>query len=222
MAVSLLLVKPQHTEQHGKTRMNRSMTTTFFSTHRRAWYLTLSFLGLSCVLSPVAYSHGGDDHAEKTVAVATGWLPRAQATTESFELVLVADGDHGWLYLSDFKTNQPISDAQLTLDIQPVQQQNTTPAQAGLTAQSTGNAGSYRVDWQPLTDGDYAVTATLVSQANADVLTLQLPMRSAGEFVHVHSWAEFKTPMLWGVAGLIILVGAWFGWRRHQQGGVHA
>lgn len=190
---------------------------------RPAGLVLAASLSLASLLATTAVrAHGGDDHAEKPAVAAAGWLPRAEAASEAFELVLVADGEHGWLYLSDFASNQPVANASLTVDIQPAQQQAASQPQTGLTATPTGNAGSYRLDWQPLTEGDYAVTVTFVTADNADVLTMQLPIRHTETFEHVHSLAEFKTPMVWGGGLLALSVVGWIGWRRQQRGQTHA
>lgn len=175
----------------------------------------------SLVASPAVLAHGGEDHAEKATVAAAGWLPRTAAASKAFELVLVADGEHGWLYLTDFATNQPINEATVTLDLQP-SQQAAALSQAGLVAQPSGNRGTYRLDWQALAEGDYAVTATIVTADNADVLTMPLVIRSAEPFAHVHSLAEFKTALIWGVGLLLVALAAWLGWRRQQRGGAHA
>lgn len=184
--------------------------------------LALSIGWGSLVASPAVLAHGGEDHAEKPTVAAAGWLPRADAASEAFELVLVADGEHGWLYLSDFSSNSPISDATITLDIQPSHPTTVSQPQLGLTATPNTNAGSYRLDWQALAEGEYAVTATIVTAENADVLTMPLAIRAAEPFAHVHSFAEFKTAFIW-VGGLLLVgVAAWLGWRRLQRGGAHA
>lgn len=184
--------------------------------------LALSIGWGSLVASPAVLAHGGDDHAEKPAVAAAGWLPRAAAASEAFELVLVADGEHGWLYLTDFATNQPINDATLTLDIQPSQSHAAALSQTGMLAQPIGNRGTYRLDWQALAEGDYAVTATIVTAENADVLTMPLVIRAAEPFAHVHSFAEFKTALIWAGGLLLVGLAAWLGWRRQQGGGAHA
>lgn len=173
------------------------------------------------LLSPTSVAHGGDDHAEK-VPMASGWLPRAEAVSDQFELVLVADGEHAWLYLTDFASSSAIEGADISVDVLASQAKANAQHAQTLTAQADSQAGRYRLDWQAPSAGDYQVTATIVTSATADVLTLTLPIQPASEFVHQHSFAEFKTPLLWGVAGLLLTTTAWIGWRRHRRGGPDA
>lgn len=187
----------------------------------RRTHIGLALVMLSLwVQSPDSLAHGGDDHAEK-VPMASGWLPRAEAASEQFELVLVADGAHAWLYLTDFASSAAIEGAEISVDLLTSQAGSTSQAPQTLTAQADSQLGRYRLDWQAPSAGEYQVTATIVTKDAADVLTLTLPIEPASEFVHQHSFAEFKTPLLWGVAVILISAVAWVGWRRHRHGGAH-
>jgi biotin carboxyl carrier protein len=57
-----------------------------------------------------ALAHEGHDHGDAPAAVAQA-LPRVQARSDVFELVAVASGHKLTIYLSDFKTNAPVPEA---------------------------------------------------------------------------------------------------------------
>ena len=57
-----------------------------------------------------ALAHEGHDHGDAPAAVAQT-LPRVQARSDVFELVAVASGHKLTIYLSDFKTNAPVPEA---------------------------------------------------------------------------------------------------------------
>lgn len=183
------------------------------------WWLMAGLLSVWLAFaSRPSWAHGGDDHAQPAGAIASGWLPRAQASSELFELVLVADGAHAWLYLTDFKTNAPITVAEVTLELAPTHAAGT--AAQSLQAVAETMPGQYRVDWQTPAAGEYQATATIVTADTADVLTLTLPLVPPAAFEHQHSFAEFKTPLLWGLGVILVVVGGVLAWRR--RGGRHA
>ncbi len=57
-----------------------------------------------------ALAHEGHDHGDAPAAVAQA-LPRVQSRSDVFELVAVASGHKLTIYLSDFKTNAPVPEA---------------------------------------------------------------------------------------------------------------
>lgn len=63
-----------------------------------------------------AVAHEGHDHGAEPVPVAKV-LPRAQAASADFEIVVVAQGDRLALHLDRFATNEPVRGAKLEVDV---------------------------------------------------------------------------------------------------------
>ncbi|HEX2531085.1 MAG TPA: hypothetical protein VHK70_06390 [Burkholderiaceae bacterium] len=81
--------------------------------------LTAPLVLLACILTPSAASaHGGEDHGESTADVqsAQQFLPRAEAQSDATELLAVYGNKELTMYLSVFKTNEPIANAQVELE----------------------------------------------------------------------------------------------------------
>lgn len=162
---------------------------------------------LALLSTSPAMAHGGEDHSHDQPTVMAGWLPRATASSEQFEVVLVADGDHAQVFLTDANTNEGIGKAQLQVDF---------GAKGPSLTATAGQAGWYRLDWQAPAVGEHALTVTVITEETADVLNLNLtiPAAEAG-FEHAHSWQEFLPQLMWGGAALL-LCGV-LGWRWRQK-----
>ncbi len=59
--------------------------------------------------SQVAWTHEGHDHGAVPAAVSVPAMPRAEAGSDTFELVAVASGGELTIYLDQFGTNEPVS-----------------------------------------------------------------------------------------------------------------
>ncbi|MFC4172442.1 efflux RND transporter periplasmic adaptor subunit [Microvirga sp. GCM10011540] len=94
----------------------------------------LGFL-TSLALAPAASAHGGHDHGAPPTAVTTS-NPRVTAQSGAYELVGVLRGERLGLYLDRFGSNEPVTDARITVSI-----------------------GGRDVDAAPAPDGTYAVAA---------------------------------------------------------------
>lgn len=123
----------------------------------------LLMAALVLVAPPGASAHEGHDHGAPPV-VATTAVPRAEATSDAFELVAVARGGELTLYLDAFATNTPVPNAAIDLE---------TPQ--GSVAATPAPDGSYRVaaPWST-TPGRYDLIATVTTAAVTDILTMTL------------------------------------------------
>lgn len=63
-----------------------------------------------------ARAHDGHDHDAAPMPVPSTTMPRADASSDEFELVAIINGEVLSLYLDRFRTNAPVADAVLELD----------------------------------------------------------------------------------------------------------
>src|SRR5690349_9171237 len=63
-----------------------------------------------------AAAHEGHDHGEAPAPVSRTVAPRAEASSEAFELVAIAQGTELVIHLDTFRTNEPVTGAALEID----------------------------------------------------------------------------------------------------------
>lgn len=95
--------------------------------------------------APYVSAHGGHDHDEPPAPVARLVAPRAEASSEAFELVAVARGSELVVYLDTFRTNEPVTGAKLEIDtpsgtLKPVEK---SPGVYAVAAPFLAKPGSY-------------------------------------------------------------------------------
>jgi membrane fusion protein, heavy metal efflux system len=127
-----------------------------------------------------AFAHEGHDHSDTAPAPVSNVAPRAEATSEAYELVAVARNGEITIYPDRFATNEPINGASIEVE---------TPL-GSKTATAQGD-GTYNLeaDWisKP---GRYDLIFTVANDGMVDVLplTLEIPFSSKSENVPVDSW----------------------------------
>lgn len=119
---------------------------------------------------PVA-AHEGHDHGAPAVPVDTRMAPRAEASSDAFEIVVVARSKALEVSVDRFGSNEPVADAQLEID---------TPR--GIMKPRNVGGGLYLVD-APFADapGKYDLAITITTSDATDILaaTLQIPEDAA-------------------------------------------
>ena len=114
-------------------------------------------------------AHEGSDHNETPGPVVLPALARAEAVSNSFELVAVAGSDEIVLYLDRFSTNEPVPDANVIVE---------TPQ--GSTQAQPASDGTYRLTAPWIArPGRYDLIATVTKGNDADVLALTLEIPPA-------------------------------------------
>jgi hypothetical protein len=115
------------------------------------------------VPSQQTLAHEGDhDATAKSIAVPA--LPRAEATSDSLELVAVARSGEIVIYLDRFATNEPLSDAAVRVET----------SQGSVEAKPVADA-TYRLAAPWLASpGRYDLIATVTHGGNADVLAFSI------------------------------------------------
>ncbi len=76
-------------------------------------------LGLlaTLVLAPAAMAHSGHDHGAPPPAAVTTSNPRVAVQSDAYELVGLLRGERLGLYLDRFGTNEPVTDARITVTV---------------------------------------------------------------------------------------------------------
>jgi membrane fusion protein, heavy metal efflux system len=178
----------------------------------------LAFSSLSGV------THEGHDHGPPTDAVVIPAMPRAEAASDSFELVAIAGGGELTMYLDRFATNEPVPNAVIAVE---------TP-QGSAEAKRSAD-GTYRISapWTN-TPGRYDLILSITTEDGADVLTLTVEIPKAAALTS-GSPLDFTVPAMAGkdrvatsessvliIAILAFIAGAVSGivlvrWRRHGR-----
>lgn len=148
----------------------------------------------------------GHDHGDEAPTASGPSLPRFVAQSELFELVGVLDGKAITLYLDQAASNEPVTKAQLEIEM------------AGAKLQAVAQAdGSFLVTLpQALKPSVIPVTATVSTESETDLLAGELDLHGdAAEGGHAHGadWKRF----LPALAALPVLVGAFVFWVRRRK-----
>ena len=151
--------------------------------------------------SVMAAAHEGHDHASAP-AVIVGAAPRAEAVSDNFELVAVARAGALSIFLDRFKTNEPVPNAEITVE---------TPA--GSVQATPADGGSYTVaaPWSERA-GKYDLIFTVSADGVAEVLlgTIEIGAAAAGDGARLASRWPAAGPLSLAVLAALggILVGA--------------
>ena len=163
------------------------------------------FVLTAWLLSAAAWAHGDESHDTAPPALSQAVVPRADAHSEVFELLIVAEGEQLRLYLDDFASNAPISGARIE-----VERGTSWKAQAREHA-----PGEYllKAPWlnQP---GAHPLSFTLEAGQQADLLaaTLTLPATAAPAASHSNAPAIGVAAAAAGLA-----LAALWAWRRQHK-----
>jgi|APTNR8051073442_1049403.scaffolds.fasta_scaffold08695_2 hypothetical protein len=173
---------------------------------------TLPALMLAVALAAPSRAHEGHDHGEPTPAAALPALaPRAEASSELFELLVVLDGERLLVWLDRFSSNEPVAGARIEVEGQGWR------AQAGV-----GPDGSLRLTPpKPLGAGSHALVFTVHAAADADLLeaTLVVPPAAAAQGPASPTpgqGALWWPPLAAGLAALLVLVAVSWAWQRRR------
>lgn len=157
--------------------------------------LAALLLGLAW-LQP-AWAGEGHDHGEAPATAAAPAWPRFTASSDLFELVGVVKGKQISLYLDHAATNAPVQKAELDLEIGGVK----------LKAEPHGE-GEFEVNLaQELKPGELAVTATVRTEADADLLAGELDLHADvhTEASHGLAWKSVAGWAALALAGVAVL-----------------
>ena len=141
----------------------------------------LAFLVIPILWVPTSSSaHEGHDHGAPPPPVSNTIAPRTEASSDAFEIVLIARGGELQIHLDTFRTNAPVSGATIEID---------TPA--GQILPTEKGDGAY-VATAPLltTPGSYDLAITVMTKDTVDILaaTLTIPAPGSAPAARGSSW----------------------------------
>jgi len=166
---------------------------------------TLFFL-IGWLLSAAAWAHGDEVHDAAPPALGQAVAPRADAHSELFELLIIAEGEQLRLYLDDFASNAPVSGARIEVE-----------RGSGWQAQAREHAlGEYllKAPWlrQP---GPHPLSFTIEAGERADLLAITLSLPAAATPT---ASAVAPAPAAGVVAAALgLALAAGWAWRRQQK-----
>jgi cobalt-zinc-cadmium efflux system membrane fusion protein len=120
-------------------------------------------LALAAPVLP-AWAHEGHDHGAPPPPVSATIAPRADASSEDFEMVVIARDGRLQIYLDTFRGNETVADAAIEVD-----------GPDGTVKAEPDGAGGYRLPAPWLArPGEYALAITVQARDLVDVLTASL------------------------------------------------
>ena len=168
------------------------MSITFYALHQKQlsarFILALFLLSLvlitKAVASPGAHGPNGE-HLDTRTKVAASTNPKFESFTETFELAGELLENQLVIYLHDFKTNTPIANASIDLEL------GEMTASAEFSAQQQ----AYIVTKQALLTqlkqaGLHEIVMTILTEENGDLLVANLENHQAVETTNTHENAE--------------------------------
>jgi hypothetical protein len=152
-------------------------------------------LGSACILlatvlvaglllaAQVAHAHEGHDHGAPPPPVSKTIAPRADASSDDFEIVVVARGDTLIVHLDTFRTNQPVEGATIEID---------SPSGLLTPLPLAKEPGSYAVAAPFIAKpGKYDLAITVTANGTVDILAATLTIPDDG------ATAERTRPTTW-------------------------
>lgn len=151
----------------------------------------------------------GHDHGEQAAAAATVATPRFVAESEIFELVGVLEGRRLTLWLDHAPSNESVKNARLSLEL----------AGTALEAKPAGE-GMFGVELaQVLPAGVHALTATIVTDAQSDLLAGELDIREGPSPLHTGLHVFAAEALKYGLPALLLAAVVLMGlrWMRSRR-----
>lgn len=178
----------------------------------------LARLTLGCALAlagPLALAHGDEPHADEAHAPlgSAGGLPRFEAASDAFEVVGRLEAGSLTLYVNRFKTNEPVSKAQIELE----------SGELKATAAYDAVQDNYRVAEEAFVKalsqpGTHALVVTLTAGSEADLLEGSLDVAAATAESHDGA-PSFGRWIVGGLLGATLLAGVALARRRARRTG---
>lgn len=175
-------------------------------------------LTLGCALAlagPLALAHGDEPHGDEAHAPlgSTGGLPRFEAASDAFEVVGRLETDGFTLYVNRFKTNEPVSKAELELESGELKA--TAAYDAAQDNYRVADGAFVKAISQP---GTHALVVTLTAGSEADLLEGSLDVATPSTEAHDGA-PSFRGLIVGGLLGAALLAGVALARRRARRQG---
>lgn len=166
--------------------------------------ITLCLIALLFAAS-APQAHEGEDHGEPKIVASTSVNPRLTAQSELFEVVGLPSSAHGGaltLYLSEFATNRPVTDAKIEM----------TRGDATVTLVAKDGLYAAPAPWV-LTPGRYELTLSVTAGDQSDLLIGMIEISAAPPAAASHGniWDHLRPLLsglpsvpLWAPAGALL------------------
>lgn len=160
--------------------------------------------------SPFVFAHGGEDHGDGAAPVPTtqALAPRTEAHSDEIEMLAVYSNGELALYLSNFKTNEPIANAKVEIESGP---NKAVAAAAG--------DGVYKAQAPWLAKpGKHGLVVTVEGKNVADLLEASLEIQDVAKQPQSKGIGGFAPAGLIGSIGGVALLGlVAFGLHRRKK-----
>ena len=144
-----------------------------------------------------AFAHGDEDHGAAAAPVLSQNIaPRALASTDEFEVVVVLDGKQLRLYVDQFASNAPVVHAKVEVEGAGVH---------GVAAEAA--PGLYVMNVAALAPARYPLTISIESGETSDLLAAELDTSlPAAQAVAKSGWTGWTARLIWISAGVLLLL----------------
>ena len=162
--------------------------------------------------APAVFAHAGEDHGDDPSPVQTTQplAPRAEAHSDDIEMLAVYGNGELTLYLSDFKTNEPIVNARVEVE-----------SGSDTAVATAAGDGVYKMPAPWLANpGKHGLVVTVEGQDIADLLEASLEIQALAKETQSSAIGDFAPAGLIGSLGGVALLGlVAFGLRRRKNNG---
>jgi membrane fusion protein, heavy metal efflux system len=168
---------------------------------------------LLLALSLPALAGPGHDHGDEAPAATGSASPRVSTHSDLFELVGIVNHNKMTIYLDRFSTNEPITQAQIELEIA----QDKSPIKLIAKAEADG---TFSVTNDLLEKpGTYALSFTVTAGKDTDLLAgeLKIGQEAAARSHDDHTAMPWLRYTAYGAAALLAAFIAVFAWRRKRR-----
>ena len=156
-------------------------------------------LGATAFHAPAVLAHAGEDHGDTASPVQStqSLAPRAEAHSESVEMLAVYEDRELTLFLSDFNTNAPITGARVEIESGP----NKAVAAAA-------ESGAYKVPAPWLAGpGKHGLLVSVEGKEIADLLETTIEIENASAEEQANGATSVAPAALIGSLGGLALIG---------------
>lgn len=156
-------------------------------------------LGTTAFQAPAVLAHAGEDHGDTASPVQStqSLAPRAEAHSESVEMLAVYEDRELTLFLSEFSTNAPIAGAKVEIE-----------SGSNKAVATTAGSGAYKVPAPWLANaGKHGLVVTIEGKEIADLLETSIEIENVSAEEQGNGATSVAPAALIGSLGGVALIG---------------